>query len=121
LCQEVGHNFGLDHQDEDFYNSPIIPHTCMDYFVPDANEIVGPNAHDFEQLEAIYAHLDSTTTIKSGEPSDSNGKGKSNNIDLNNPAEWGKSLKQDARNRDNLFIRDLGNNKKLITHVFWAE
>lgn len=117
LCQEIGHDFGLDHQDEDFNNPPIEPHTCMDYFVPDANEIVGPNAHDFEQLETIYAHLDSTTTIKADEPSS---KGKPSDSDLENPSEWGRSLKQDGQGRDNLFVRDLGGGRKVFTHVFWV-
>src|SRR5512144_2970387 len=29
MCQEVGHTFGLDHQDENFYNANL--GTCMDY------------------------------------------------------------------------------------------
>lgn len=117
ICQEIGHDFGLGHQDEDFNNAPIVPHTCMDYFVPDANEAVGPNAHDYEQLETIYAHLDITTTIKAGEPS---GNGKPSEANLDNPSEWGKSLKQDGQGRDNLFVRDLGGGRKVFTHVFWT-
>lgn len=116
ICQEIGHDFGLGHQDEDFNNSPIVPHTCMDYFVPDPNEIVGPNAHDFEQLEAMYAHLDSTTTIKAEGPSRGNGL----DVDLENPSEWGRSLGQDGQGKDNLFVRDLGGGKKIFTHVFWV-
>ncbi|MDQ3914443.1 MAG: hypothetical protein M3323_03795 [Actinomycetota bacterium] len=51
LCQEVGHDFGLDHT----YTEP----TCMD----DVNGLfdpafVSPGSHDYEQLDAIYAHLD---------------------------------------------------------------
>lgn len=117
LCQEVGHNFGLDHQDENFYNAPIEPHTCMDYFVPGANEIVGPNAHDYEQLESIYAHLDSTTTIKASDSS----KGNSPDIDLDNPSEWGRGLRQDSHGKNSLYERDLGNGKKVFTFVIWAE
>lgn len=53
LCQEVGHDFGLDHQ----YDEP----SCMD----DINGLfdpafVSPSPHDFAQLDAIYAHLDTT-------------------------------------------------------------
>jgi hypothetical protein len=29
MCQEVGHTFGLDHQDENFNNTNL--GTCMDY------------------------------------------------------------------------------------------
>ncbi len=60
MCQEVGHTFGLDHQDEDFYNPPL--GTCMDY-TSDPTPNQHPNAHDYEELEIIYAHLDSTTTV----------------------------------------------------------
>ena len=59
MCQEIGHTFGLDHQDE----SGADLHTCMDYADnPDADN-THPNTHDYEQLASIYAHLDPTTTI----------------------------------------------------------
>ena len=53
LCQEVGHDFGLGHT----YTEP----TCMD----DRNGLfdpafVSPGPHDYQQLDAIYAHLDGT-------------------------------------------------------------
>ena len=63
MCQEVAHAFGLDHQDENFDNPNL--GSCMDYTSdpdgPPSNE--HPNAHDFEQLETIYGHTDSTTTV----------------------------------------------------------
>jgi len=60
MCQEIAHDFGLDHQDETFDNPNL--GSCMDYTSnPIGNE--HPNQHDFDQLEAIYAHLDTTTTI----------------------------------------------------------
>jgi hypothetical protein len=38
-------------------------HTCMDHASnPDADNM-HPNAHDYQQLASIYAHLDSTTTV----------------------------------------------------------
>lgn len=52
MCQEIGHDFGLDHQDE----SGADLDTCMDY--SSALDNAHPNAHDYEQLETIYAHLD---------------------------------------------------------------
>lgn len=59
VCQEIGHTFGLDHQDE----SGADFHTCMDYAsTPDADNM-HPNQHDYEQLATIYSHLDATTTI----------------------------------------------------------
>ncbi len=59
MCQEIGHTFGLDHQD----TSGADFHTCMDYAnFPDADNM-HPNTHDYEELAIIYTHLDSTTTI----------------------------------------------------------
>lgn len=68
MCQEVAHAFGLDHQDENFNNTNL--GTCMDYtntpLGPPSNE--HPNAHDFDQIETIYAHTDSTTTVGASAP-----------------------------------------------------
>jgi hypothetical protein len=59
MCQEIGHTYGLDHQDE----SGADLHTCMDYATnPDADN-THPNAHDYEQLETIYGHLDRFSTV----------------------------------------------------------
>src|SRR6266571_1036837 len=63
MCQEVGHTFGLDHQDTNFSNTNL--GTCMDYtsnpLGPPDNE--HPNQHDYDELVTIYNHLDSTTTV----------------------------------------------------------
>ena len=48
VCQEVGHNFGLGHQDENFDNVNL--NTCMDYTSdPASNQ--HPNNHDYWQLD----------------------------------------------------------------------
>jgi hypothetical protein len=57
MCQEIGHGYGLDHQDE----SGADLDTCMDY--SDALDNPSPNEHDYDQLETIYGHLDSTSTV----------------------------------------------------------
>ncbi len=61
MCQEVGHDFGLGHQDE----SGADLHTCMDYYnmAQPHDHTMHPNQHDYDQLVSIYSHLDSTTTI----------------------------------------------------------
>ncbi|MDO8574271.1 MAG: hypothetical protein Q7R86_01450 [bacterium] len=117
MCQEIGHTFGLAHQDENFSNTNL--GTCMDYTSdpdgPPSNE--HPNAHDYTQLETIYSHLDSFTTL--GQAISGPGKGKhAEEIDT---AEWGKSLKQDGKGRTSLYERDLGKGEKLFTFVLWAE
>jgi hypothetical protein len=66
VCQEIGHTYGLDHQDE----SGADLHTCMDYANnPDADN-THPNQHDYDQLVTIYSHLDrfDTTNALSTKP-----------------------------------------------------
>lgn len=126
MCQEVGHTFGLDHQDETF-NNPNLG-TCMDYTNdPSTNQY--PNQHDYDQLAAIYAHLDSTTTasqtVQSGP-----GKGKLppalTDPDSDDPvqlgtAQWGKLVRSTNNGRTELYELDLGGGHKVLTHVIWAD
>ncbi len=119
MCQEIAHDFGLDHQDENFDNPNL--GTCMDYTNdpdgPPSNE--HPNAHDFEELEIIYAHLDATSTTVVSPGNGKNGGGAG--VDVSDVREWGKAVRKDSAGRANLFERDLGNGKKIITHVLWVE
>ncbi len=112
MCQEVGHTFGLDHQDENFNNDPL--GTCMDYSNdPTLNQ--HPNQHDYDMLETIYAHLDSGTTV--GQSVSSRG----NDVDHDNPSTWGKELRKSKDGRTSLYERDFGKGHKVFTFVFWAE
>ena len=102
MCQEVGHEFGLDHQDENFNNANL--GTCMDYTnSPSSNQ--HPNQHDYDQLEAIYAHLDSTTTVASAPAA----------LPGNAPP-----FSQASRANGSLYADDLGNGQRLITFVLWT-
>ncbi len=116
MCQEVAHTFGLDHQDETFGNPNL--GTCMDYTSdpdgPLSNE--HPNAHDYEQLELMYAHLDSSTTLSAAVPG-----GNGQDVDWDNPKGWGKALQKDGKGRYSHFERDLGNGHKVFTFVLWAD
>lgn len=122
MCQEIAHTFGLDHQDEIFSNPNL--GTCMDYTSdpdgPPSNE--HPNAHDFEQLELIYAHLDSTTTVKASPPL---GKGHAAaggaDADFDSPPAWGRVFRKDSKGRPSLYERDLGKGNKVFTFVFYAD
>ena len=111
MCQEVGHIFGLDHQDENFNNPPL--GTCMDY-TSDPTQNQHPNKHDYDQLELIYAHLDSTTTVGSMPAGMANG-------DFNSQAEWGKLIRAAGNGRPALYERDFGGGHKVFTFVIWAE
>ena len=127
MCQEVAHTFGLGHQDEAFNNYNL--GTCMDYTNAPSGGIVGnfnygpsnehPNLHDYEELDIIYGHLDTTTTVSASIAS-RGASALAQNEGFENASDWGKATGKDGNGRDNRFERDLGNGNKLITHVFWA-
>jgi hypothetical protein len=108
ICQEIGHDWGLDHQDE----SGADLNTCMDY--ANALDNPHPNNHDYQQLETIYAHLDSTTTIASAPPGFAN-------ADVHAQENWGTKVRESADGRSAIFVRDFGNGNQIFTFVFWAE
>lgn len=114
MCQEVGHTLGLDHQDENFSNVNL--GTCMDYTSsPEDNQ--HPNAHDYAQLETIYAHLDSVTTVgQTFNPSSLAKEIAQANLDA--PGEWGKLVK--GNRQVAVFERDFGGGQKVFTFVVWA-
>lgn len=108
LCQETGHTLGLDHQDENFYNAPL--GTCMDYSVdPTANQ--HPNQHDYDELELIYAHLDSITTVGQTKPQ----KVPQTDPD-DNPKSWGKLVRKHGKSE--VYELNRGHREKVVTFVF---
>ncbi|KKU51920.1 MAG: hypothetical protein A3H69_06055 [Candidatus Sungbacteria bacterium RIFCSPLOWO2_02_FULL_47_9] len=119
-CQEVGHTFGLDHQDEVFTNTNL--GTCMDYTNDPAGTLYGqlnnvhPNAHDYEELGIIYAHLDTFTSAFNKTAS-----AQARDVDESNPSEWGKVVRKSHDGRASLYERNLGNGNKLFTFVIWAD
>ena len=116
MCQEVGHTFGLDHQDTDFTNPNL--GTCMDYTSnpsgPLSNE--HPNTHDYEQLQTIYGHLDPISTV-----GQAISRARGNTNDAAGMEDWGKTLQRDSKGKTELYERDLGRGEKQFTFVLWAE
>ena len=111
-CQEIGHTFGLDHQDENFNNQNL--DTCMDYTnSPDSNQ--HPNQHDYDELVAIYSHLDSTTTVGAAVPSRVSDAGVGNDA-----SSWGRVVEGSRATGHSTYVRDLGHGNLVITHVTWA-
>jgi len=108
MCQEVGHTFGLAHQDENQTNPNL--GTCMDYTRdpdgPPSNE--HPNSHDYSQLVSIYSHTDSFNT-----PTFAGLAGES-------PASWGTLVDGAAGHGVATYVRDHGHGNYVVTHVFWA-
>jgi hypothetical protein len=115
MCQEVGHTFGLDHQDENFDNANL--GTCMDYTSdPDTNQ--HPNQHDYEQLNIIYSHLDSTTTVSASAASKAPSAASRGN--LNSRAEWGRKIRESRSGKLELWVRGFGNGNRVFTFVIEA-
>jgi hypothetical protein len=107
-CQEVGHTLGLDHQDENFNNANL--GTCMDY-TNDPSTNQHPNQHDYDQLQTIYSHLDSTTTIGAAPAGFAN-------ADVHAVENWGEKVEDNGHAA--LYVRDFGNGYKIFTFVIWA-
>ncbi len=111
MCQEVGHTLGLGHNDEDF---STVNGTCMDY-ADDPTLNQHPDAHDYEQLAAIYSHTDTTNTAVS-----SSGPANSAAAALHGQDEWGRAVRFTSDGRPVIFERELGQGERLITFVVWA-
>lgn len=122
-CQEIGHDVGLGHQDEDFNNASLF--SCMDYQNPPYEY---PNPHDYEQLDLIYGHLDSYNTYAataaggatSGGCNAPSGKGcnKSDTGGNNSDIAWGMSLGR--RGQMETYMRIDPDGTRHVTYVTWA-
>ncbi len=110
MCHEVGHTFGLGHQDE----SGLGLGTCLDYaYDPTGSQ--HPNAHDYTELEALYAHNDSSTTVGASAPAAARAA-------ADQYREWGRAIRHERRSgRPIHFERRLDGAKAVFTFVVWAE
>lgn len=118
-CQEIGHDYGLGHVDEDFNTDATT--SCMEYTSnPEGNE--HPYSHDYQELETIYNHADSTNfaVVRPGRSASAPPFSDAESMPGNGPAEWGRAVHYDAQGRPDLFELELGNGRKKITHVLWA-
>ena len=111
VCQEVGHTFGLGHQDE----SGASLNTCMDYYhnTSDADtKSTHPNQHDYDELVTIYtSHYEAASGASSGTAGAA--------ARVPGAAEDGTPFGA-ARGRGSWYVQELGPSRFLLTHVFWA-
>lgn len=111
MCQEVGHTFGLAHQDE----SGASLNTCMDYYhnTSDADtKSTHPNQHDYDELVTIYTgHFDAAGAASAGSAGAAVGVP---GVDAD-----GTPLGA-SRARGSWYVQDLGAGNFLLTHVFWS-
>ncbi len=118
ICQEIGHDFGLDHQDEGQTNPNL--GSCMDYTNnpdgPPSNRY--PNAHDYAQLESMYSHLGALLPFDSM-VSDAT-RPRTVVEYMNKADQWGTPVEFDDQGRPTLFVLETGPDEAELTHVFWA-
>lgn len=99
MCQEIGHDFGLTHQDE----SGADLNTCMDY--ANALDNPSPDQHDYDQLQTIYSHLDSSTTIGAA---------------LGGLPDAVPSWAPASQKTRSVYVDQLADGSELVTFVLWA-
>jgi hypothetical protein len=128
ICQEIGHTWGLDHQD----TSGAAYYTCMDYFSNTGSNATSttsttPNQGDYNELLCIYdpssngktltsttngithtctgsGHLDSSTTI---------GAAIAKGAAATQVPSW-------ASRSESVYVDHLANGETRITYVLWA-
>jgi hypothetical protein len=105
-CQEIGHDYGPRHQDEDFNTDAT--NSCMEYTnVPAGNE--HPTSTITISSSRSTTHVDvATTTAASAQALG------------NTMSDWGRPAGRDKHGRVNEFVRDLGNGNTVVTHVTWV-
>lgn len=119
MCQEVAHTFGLDHQSTDGSSQ----NSCMDYFSntgANASSTLStrPNAHDFDELNIIYAHLDSSTTVAAAAAT---ARASADiDIDDNDSNSWGYLVSQSPDGRSSKYQRYNRDGSLTVTHVYWT-
>jgi hypothetical protein len=72
-----------------------------------------PNNRDYAQLESIYSHGDSISTL--GQVVD-----RVQDLVHSAPPQWGKLIRHSTNGKNSLFELDLGNGRKIFTFVIWA-
>src|SRR5688572_8238732 len=134
FCQEVGHDYGLGHQNEIF--NTVNAGSCMDYTnAPQGGILNGfnygaanlyPNAHDYDQLVSIYSHSDSTLPFDAM-TADATRPRKFEEF-MNKAEQWGTPITFDEEGRPTLFMQKVAPNHGGVDHgtdfdlvdVLWA-
>jgi len=124
-CQELGHNIGLGHQDEDFNHASST--SCMEYQSP---PFPTPDAHDYEELASIYSHLDNYNSFKNSDSGSGSteggtcnapqGKGCNKSEKPGNNADIGWGMSLGRRGQGEVFLRIDHDGIRHLTHVTWA-
>lgn len=122
MCQEIGHDYGLGHQNENFNSNTT--DSCMEYTSTPTEIDMTPDAHDYEQLEAMYP-----TSGGTGDGG-GNGGGKGGNKPRgkpaslpsvgNTPESWGRPIDFLPNGKPFVYERALSDGTRIVTHVTWT-
>ena len=120
MCQEIGHDFGLAHQNENFNTDET--DSCMEY-TSDSTNNTRPDFHDYDLLAQIYNHTHTSDGGGGTKPCRGRkcgaGKGRVLGYSGTTPNEWGRAVGYDRNGRANVFARTQGE-YTILTHVTWV-
>ncbi len=126
ICQEVGHTFGLDHQD----TSGASYGTCMDYYHNSAGDTTStaPDQGDYDELDCIYNVGKSGQTIRYAGDATHHAHsctGTGHNDGFTTVGAAGFSTAADeipswANPNESVYVTHLPNGLTQITYVRWA-
>jgi hypothetical protein len=105
-CHEIGHTFGLDHQDTMFSNTNL--GTCLDYTSSPRGNLQ-PNAVDYTTLAEVY-----TTTLAFSTVSTVSNLQLAL-VDLKSPRNWGRLVRETRNKGELVFVKELGPGQSIIT------
>lgn len=119
-CQEIGHDYGLAHQNENFNTDATT--SCMEYTSWPAGNTT-PDQHDYDQLEAMYTVSDGSTGGGRGGGKGGGGGGGGKPAKLpsvgNTQNTWGTPIDYLPNGKPFMFEREM-NGYRIITHVTWT-
>ena len=127
ICQEVGHTFGLDHQD----TSGATLGTCMDYYQNTSasdTKSTTPDQGDYDELDCIYNKADNGKTLSySGDATHQahTCTGSGHNDGYSSAGAAGVSsaasqLPSWANPNESVYVTHLANGLTEVTYVRWA-
>ena len=73
------------------------------------------NKHDFDELNIIYAHVASTTTVATSSATSAQ------DAVTDDPMTWGALMRQSGNGRSSVYEQNHHDGSKTLTHVYWTE
>jgi hypothetical protein len=128
ICQEIGHTWGLDHQD----TSGAAYYTCMDYFSNTGSNATSststaPNTGDYDELLCIYdpgSNGLTLTSMTNGITHSCTGTGHNDSSTTVGAASSAGAAAAEvpwwANPSESVYVDHLANGETRITYVLWA-